>query len=129
MKTNKKCEIIWCVNSRRAKGYCSNHYRMIVTNGRPLEDVISRKSYLGTKVVIKCNEHECDNQHKAMGLCAKHYMRQRAHGDTAVNYKRGSKRTRKDINTGELRFTHSHEEVMILNDYFGEMVGYKHEDY
>lgn len=72
---------------------------------------------------VHCDVEFCENKAVAKNFCPKHYKRWRVYGDPKVNHKRSCKRTKYAINSQELKFTHSHEETMILNEFFEEMVG------
>jgi hypothetical protein len=110
----KGCLIEGCHDKHKSKGYCAKHYYNLWLESK---DNIKNKK-------IPCEIDNCEGfQVNSRGWCGKHYERWRVHGDVNVNYHRKNKRTSYSINKTPITFTHSHEEVMIMNEFFEEMTG------
>jgi hypothetical protein len=111
------CSIEGCNKKHRGKGFCLSHYQELIGN----HNRVKKPKIVKEKKI--CDVDNCDRNAVTRGFCGKHYTRWRKHGSTEVNYHRRHKRTAYNINTTPVRFTHSHEEVMLMNDFFDEMVG------
>ena len=122
----KKCSINNCPDFSLCKGLCSKHYRAQKYIPISIKKIIDPNAPIKKDAMNKkpCEIDNCDNKAKSKGYCSKHYARLVRYGDVHVNYSRKNKRTVKNITNNTLKFTHSHEEVMILNEFFNEAIGY-----
>jgi hypothetical protein len=120
VKTERKiCSIAECGKHCWRKSYCHRHYKEIVLNYFP-------KPRGHHKKIEKepCSVAFCDRNATPKGMCRMHYVRFKKYGNPNVNYANNHRRTAKNITNNELKFTHSHEEVMILNEFFEEAIGF-----
>ena len=107
-----------CDEVHYAKGFCRRHYNISV--------YIPKHSEAEARIDNKgmtCEVYGCESMARVKFMCSKHYARLKKHGDVNVNYANTRKRTQNEINKGELKFTHSYEEGIIMKDFFSDMGG------
>jgi hypothetical protein len=124
------CQIEGCIKKYEARGYCKYHYQLIITlpKQKPKPAKLPRAPR-APREPRYCIVEGCDNTTLRKELCGKHYTRLRKHGDVHCNYANNHKHTKNSIVNKPLQFTHSHEEVMILNEFFNESIGLHESEY
>lgn len=73
-KKNYPCNVKDCVQPKRAKGYCANHYTKFKKWGDPLAGPGSGRKIQYTHCMVE----NCEKKHTAIGLCQSHYKSFRA---------------------------------------------------
>lgn len=116
-KLIRLCTIENCNEKHKGHGFCSNHYTKFFTSSG------KKRKPRAPFVRQVCDVDNCESFARARGYCDKHYTRFMKHGNVHANYANNHKRTKYNMNKTPLNFTHSHEEVLIINEFFDEMVG------
>jgi hypothetical protein len=115
----KKCAVEGCEHKLFRNGFCLTHFPK---KAKPPKEPGTRKRRPPGEKGI-CDADDCNRDAKCRGYCSMHYERLKRHGDVNANYKNKCKRTKYGINKSPVEFTNSHEELMIINEFFDEMIG------